>query len=574
MSSVLSGSRLFFDKLWQRLTRDPLSMLRRARRFLASPAGVLSVVDVWRTASRISAQYEVWLASHSPDADALRAQAEVAGSLPYQPLISILVPVYNTDERWLLAALDSVRAQTYSNWELCLADDASTAPHVRPVLEAHRDADPRIKVVFRDQSGHISAASNSALALATGEYIGLLDHDDELAPDALYEVVRQLNDHPEADLVYSDEDKIDTDGQHTEPYFKPDWSPALLLNMNYITHFAVLRHELVVRVGGFREGYEGSQDHDLFLRVTEQTSHVYHIPRVLYHWRKIRASAASIGDAKSYAYDASVRAVADAAQRRNLPAEVEPGLYPPFARVRYRIGGAPLVSVITRGQPPSPALQRRTAYQPVEFVTSSRGSLREALAAGVASARGEYLLFMNPGLVPADDEWLTALLEHAQRPGVGCVGPKIVDRRGRIRYAGLVVRPHERPGSAVAGITDVPHILFVANGYKDAVREVSAVTAACMMVERGRYEEAGGFDPAYSEYLFDADLCLRLSERGYTSIYTPYAKLTADDPGRRDDTSEARDREIFDRRWHYQSEIFYSPHLMFGKDAFGLAADG
>lgn len=572
MPSVLSGSRLFFDKLWQRLSRDPLSMLRRARPYLASPAGLLSVVDVWRTANRISAQYKAWLALHAPDAGTLHAQAQAVGYLSYQPLISVLVPVYNTDERWLRAAIDSVLAQTYRNWELCLADDASTAAHVRPMLEACRDADPRIKLVLRPEGGHISAASNSALALATGEYIALLDHDDELAPDALYEVVRLLNDHPEADLIYSDEDKIDADGQHTEPYFKPSWSPSLLLNMNYITHFAVLRRELVVRVGGFRAGYEGSQDHDLFLRVAEQTSNVYHIPRVLYHWRKIRASAASIGDAKSYAYDASVRAVADAAKRRGLRAGVEPGLYPPFARVRHRIDGRPRVSVIIPEESPALALQRKTAYQPVEFVTAHGGSLREALSAGAARARGDYLLFVSLDLVPGDADWLTALLEYAQLPGVGCVGPKIIDNRGRIRHAGLVVRGGHRPHTALDGVTDVPHILFVANGYKDAVREVSAVSAACMMVEHGRYEDAGGFASAYANSLFDTDLCLRLRQRGYTSIYTPYAKLITKTAASANTIPSLREQATFSERWHAHREMYYSPHLTSGPETFGLRA--
>lgn len=570
MPEVLSGSRLFLDKLWKRLTHNPLSLLERAQRYTVSPGGLLSLVNVWRTASRVSAQYAEWLTDHMPNGDDLQKQVRSLANLRYKPTVSILVPVHNTDERWLRDALNSVFSQTYPHWELCLADDASTAGHVRPILQEYRALDSRVKVIFRRQGGHISAASNSALSLASGDFIALLDHDDELAPNALYEVVKLLNEHPDADLIYSDEDKIDVNGHHTEPYFKPGWSPSLLLNMNYITHLAVLRRQLVLEVGGFRDQFVGSQDHDLFLRVSEHTTRIFHVPQVLYHWRKIETSAASLGEVKSYAYSASLAAVEDAVARRGMTAEVEIGSYPPFIRVKHKIIEQPLVSIIIPEPSIPTSLRRKTAYEHVEYITADGCSPSEALATGAIQATGDFLLFMRSGLVPATDSWLTALLEYAQLQGVGCVGPKIVHRRnGTVHHAGLVVRQEADPGSAVFAVSDVPHILFMINGYKDAIREVSAVSVNGMMIKRARYDSVGGFNTTFKESFFDVDLCLRLQLHGFSSIYTPYSTLLTAEHSRWS-YSHHQDQRLFSRYWGSQKESYYSSHLACGQDTFGI----
>jgi hypothetical protein len=237
--------------------------------------------------------YELWQRRHRLTAqDCNRIRREI-NELPYKPLISILLPVYNTDEIWLRRCLDSVLAQLYPHWELCIADDASTAKDIRRVLEKYRARDKRIRVVFREVNGHISAASNSALSMAIGDYIALLDHDDVLTPDALYEIASLVNQQPEADMIYSDEDKIDVQGRRHSPFFKPDWSPDTFLSLMYTCHLGVYRTALVRHIGGFREGFEGSQDYDLVLRLTEHTERICHIPKVLYHWRSIPESSAA-----------------------------------------------------------------------------------------------------------------------------------------------------------------------------------------------------------------------------------------------------------------------------------------
>jgi len=258
--------------------------------------------------------YAEWIAQHDTlgETDRRRLQSALA-ALPSQPLISLLMPTYNSPERWLREAVDSIRSQIYPRWQLCLVDDASTAPHVRPILEALAREDDRIRLSFRDDNGHISAASNDALGMAEGEFVGLVDHDDLLAPHALALVAIEIACHPEADLIYSDEDKIDLDGRRFGPYFKPDWNPDLMRCQNMISHFGVYRTGLAKQVGGFRRGYEGSQDWDLALRVIDASdaSRIRHLPYVLYHWRTVPGSTSTSVDAKSYAIDAGRKAVGD-----------------------------------------------------------------------------------------------------------------------------------------------------------------------------------------------------------------------------------------------------------------------
>jgi len=273
--------------------------------------------------------YQLWIerfdAWSTDDLATLRGQLR---SFRLKPRISVIMPVYNTDPRWLRRAIDSVLAQIYPHWELCISDNASTLSEVRDVLERYSSEEPRIRVIFRSTNGHISVNSNTALTLATGEFIALMDSDDELPPHALFWVAKEINDHPAVDLIYSDEDKIDTSGKRYEPYFKPDWNPALILSQNFFSHLGIYRRALVEQVGGFREGYEGSQDHDLVLRCADSTSlsSIRHIPRILYHWRSVPGSTASTRgiDAKPYARDAGVRSIEDHLARKNIKARVVP----------------------------------------------------------------------------------------------------------------------------------------------------------------------------------------------------------------------------------------------------------
>jgi GT2 family glycosyltransferase len=502
----------------------------------------------------LNLQYEVWLQLHHLTDANLEGMRRATRDLPYQPLISILTPVYETDEALLRSAIESVRAQVYGKWELCLVDDGSRSPHVKSVLDEYAAMDPRIRVEHLPQNQGIAEASAQALQMATGEFAGLLDHDDELSPDALFEVAKLLSHNRDVDLIYSDEDKIDAKGHRLEPFFKPEWSPDLLLSMNYITHFAVLRRCLLSEVGGFRRGYDGSQDYDLLLRFTEQTNRIAHIPKVLYHWRRVGGSVAISPHVKSYAHEAGRRALEDALERRGAAASAD-GLDAGRYRVRYRLEGTPLVSIIIPTRDASHLLQQclqsiehKTAYERYEVIILDNESSDPATARyfetiavkhrvyrvpgdfnfsainnfGVSMASGDFLLFLNNDVQVSEAGWLGAMLEQAQRAEVGAVGAKLLYPDGRIQHAGIVLGLLGGTGHAFRfQRPDEPGY----HSFSDVVRNCSAVTGACMMVRRRVFEEIGGFDPRFKVAYNDVDLCLRLRQRGYLVVYTPFAVL-------------------------------------------------
>jgi SAM-dependent methyltransferase len=290
-------------------------------------------------------QYELWVERHRLTAQNVAAMKAELETFAYTPVISIVTPVYNTDAAWLRRAVESVREQIYPHWELCLVNDGSSRPHVREILDEYVAIEPRVWVEHLPRNHGIAGASSHGLGLATGEFVALLDHDDELPPEALFEVAKRLNEDRDLDLIYTDEDKLAPDGRRVEPFFKPDWSPDLLLSMNYITHLSVFRRSLLGEIGGFRLGLDGSQDYDLLLRFTERARRIAHIPKILYHWRKSRGSVAASTVAKPLAYEAGRRAIEDAVRRRGYEARVEPVL-PGVYAVRYKVTGAPLVSII------------------------------------------------------------------------------------------------------------------------------------------------------------------------------------------------------------------------------------
>ena len=426
----------------------------------------------------LNAEYPVWLARRTPSESDLARMRIEGENLPYRPVISLVVPVYNTPEEYLSLMVDSVMAQTYDKWELCLADDASTAPHVRPFLDRLARRDPRVKVAHLPRNQGISAASNAALALATGEFIGLLDHDDVLAPSALFEVVRALNDAPATDLIYSDEDKVDDTGEERwDPFFKPDWSPDLLLSMNYVCHFGVYRRSLVEAIGGFRPEYDGSQDYDLVLRFTERTDRIVHLPSILYSWRAIPGSAARDMMAKPYALDAARRAIDDALRRRGVAGRVEPGYSLGQWRVRYDLRGQPAVTlVIPAGgnmkclQPCLESVLERSTYSNLHVLVTddSDGTavadLCRALGrrdprlryrrfrlkpfnysainnSAVSLVDTPYVVLLNDDITVITPDWVEAMLEHAQRPEVGVVGAKLLYPDRSLQHAGVILGP-------------------------------------------------------------------------------------------------------------------------------------
>jgi GT2 family glycosyltransferase/SAM-dependent methyltransferase len=516
--------------------------------------------------------YHEWLRRREPDNDELVRMRLRCEAWARRPLISIIMPVYNPEASWLDEAIASVTEQVYPDWELCIADDCSTKSHVREILERAAAADSRIRVEFRTRNGGIGAASNTALSLATGEFVGFLDHDDLLRPHALYEVVGYLLDNEDVDFVYSDEDKLLTSGELGEPFFKPDWSPDLLLAANYLCHFSVARRTLLDTIGGYREGYDGSQDYDLFLRATEKARRVGHIAKMLYAWRQVPGSAALSTSGKPYAYLAGQRAIADAMRRRHTEARVEPGAYLGWYHVRYRIQGEPLVSVIipTRDRLQLlracvDSLAAKTTYPNLEIVIVDNNSVEpETLAwlehapyrvvrhpgyfnysrivnRAVAQTRGDHVMLLNNDIEVITPEWVEAMLEQSQRPEVGAVGCRLLYPDGSAQHEGIVI-----------GYADVP----AANvdwgryfGLGDAIRDASAVTGACMMFRRQVFDKLEGFDETLRVSYNDVDFCLRLGQHGYRVIYTPLAELYHQESATRRTLNPTEDLRIFTGRW-------------------------
>ena len=540
--------------------------------------------------------------------------SEAVESFRYKPLISVILPVYNTPEDFLREAIQSVIDQVYPYWELCIADDASTRSSIQSILAEYQEKDSRIKVVFRTQNGHISASSNSALELATGEFIALLDHDDVLTPDALYEVVHLLNQHPEADMIYSDEDKLNEKGQFASPFFKPDWCPDSFLSRMYTCHFGVYRRELVNQIGNFRIGYEGSQDYDLVLRLTEKTDYIFHIPKVLYHWRIHSESAASGTEAKPYAYQAGLTALQDAIDRRGEKGIVQqvqgfPGHY----IVRYEIKEYKQVSIIIPTRDLGELLDRclesiftKSTYPNYEVILIDNGSVEDYTHQvitkwkekessrfkcyrldipfnysklnnyAVSQAKGDYLLFLNNDTEIITSDWIEAMVEQAQRPSIGAVGALLLYPDNTIQHAGVLL--------GVGGIAGHGHKYFpkVDGGYFNQIvsmNNYSAVTGACLMCRREVFEKVGQFDEQLAVAFNDVDLCLKIFSQGYHNICLPHVVLYHHESKSRgsDETAEKRNRfeqetELIRQRWKaiLKHDPCYNPHLSRTKPNYSI----
>jgi GT2 family glycosyltransferase len=544
----------------------------------------------------------------------LGALGQRAHAIVDAPLISMVVPVYRTPEPWLRRCLDSVLSQVYANWELCIADDASPDPHVARVLREYAARDPRIKLCLREVNGHISEASNSALAMATGDFIGLLDHDDELRPHALLEMAEALTAHPDVGLLYSDEDKIDGDGRRFQPNFKPDWNYDLLLSQNYVCHFTVIRADLVRDVGGFRAGLEGSQDHDLVLRCIERLrpAQIRHIPRILYHWRAVEGSTALSRDAKDYAADAGLRAVGDHLQRVGARAVASPLPHGHY-RVSWQLADpAPRISIIIPTRDRAALLRAcvesildRTAYDDYEIVVIDNQSsepealqyleeLRDRPMVRVLSygapfnysainnwtasqCDGELLCLLNNDIEVYSSGWLAEMAGHAMRSGVGAVGAMLYYPDRTIQHAGVVL--------GVGGVANhaFQHQPAGAPGFCAralVTQNLSAVTGACLMVRRALYLEVDGLDERLAVAFNDIDFCLRLRQAGYQNVWTPFAELYHHESASRgiDDTPDKRQRfvsevELMQSRWgeQLQRDPAYNPNLSLDRECYELA---
>jgi len=523
------------------------------------------------------------------------------------PRFSILTPVFDTPADVLAAMLKSVRRQRFGDWELCLVDDRSTQPHVREMLAAAQRADPRVRVLEREQNGGIVAASNDALAMAEGEFLALLDHDDALHPDALVHVDAALTASPEADYVYTDEDKIDRAGHHQAPFFKPDWSPERMRTQMYTCHLSVLRRDLVEAVGGFDPEFEGSQDWDLVLRVTERARQVLHVPRVLYHWRTLETSTAGGGEeAKPWAFEAGTRAIQAHCDRIGLPAQAErdedwPGVY----HLRPRLRKQPLVSIVI----PTAGQSREVRYEPIVLVEHCLASilatstyenfeivcvhdgatdgatlerLRELggerlrlvederpfnfsarINRGVVHSKGEQLLLLNDDMEVVTPEWIERMVMYAELPGVGAVGGRLLLEDGRLQHTGILFENGGYPGHIYHGFAGE------FNGYSNNVlvaQNYLAVTGACMMTPRSVFEEVGGFSTTFPLNYNDMDYCLKLRASGRRAVYDPDTVLHHFESSSRSTEVEDWEKEQLLARWLPMTIVDPStnPHLRHG----------
>jgi len=558
--------------------------------------------------------YERWRREHGTRPSDLMRMRALLDVLPMRPHISIVMATFNTPSSFLREAIESVIDQIYPDWQLCIADDASTARHVRVILDEYSARDPdRIKVLYRPENGHISHASNSALQLATEEYVGFLDHDDLLTPEALFEIALLLNQRPDADIVYSDEDKIDDNRTLRDPYFKPDWSPDTFMSRMYTCHFSVYRRTLVESVGRLRPGFEGSQDWDLMLRASERTNKIYHVPRVLYHWRMHDRSTALSAAAKPYATSAAMRALEEALERRSEPGtvlEVEncPGTF----LVRYAIRERKKVSIILPTRDHGDDVERclrsifkMTTYGDFEVLLIDNGSTdRSSLDTferwrkhesrlrvlrydvpfnfskinnfGVSESTGDYVLLLNNDTEVLSADWLEAMVEQAQRQTIGAVGPLLLYPDRTIQHAGVVI--------GIGGVAGHSHKHFpvTAVGYFQALSSVTnyaAVTGACLMVQRAKFLEVGGLDEELAIAFNDVDFCLKLIAAGYRNIYLPHVKLYHFESKSRgyETTKEQiarfeRETETMIDRWHTDSvpDPYYSPNLTLQLEDFSF----
>ncbi len=515
-------------------------------------------IGVADTAAARRRQYRRWLDLHTPTAGDLAVMRRESEALTNPLVISLVMPVHNPEQAWLEAAIGSVLSQAYPHLELCVADDASTQRHVRAVLD-RAAGDARVRVTYREQRGGIAAASNSALALARGEYVGFIDHDDVLRPHALFAMAGYISEHPDADLVYSDEDKLGTDGAFGAPTFKPDFSPDRLLAENYINHFTVVRRTVAAAVGGFREGFDGSQDHDLVLRVSEQAAHVGHVADVLYAWRMVAGSTAVSAAYKPLAQDAGRRAVTDALHRRGLDGHVDlgpsPGLYIP----RYTVRGAPDVDVIVvapneaDGEECRTNLERLSRYAVRQVRVALAGpNTAASVNAAVRGGEAQHIVIVDSSVRVITADWIEVLLELSQREDIGAVGPRLHFPDGAIAHEGMIIG---RLGLANS-----------VNQHLHVIKEMAAVSSACLMTRRAVFEEAGGFDETYRRTLFDVDYCMRVRVLGRRILCTPLAALTWGDAARAGVVgTTGSDARAFAQRWGDVGELedpYLNPNVL------------
>ena len=545
--------------------------------------------------------YEAWLARHKVDKRTLRRQKHAA--FAQKPLISIVIPLYCTPLPYLKELLESVRRQSYENWQLCLAD-GSPDDKAKEFIEKHYGREKRIVYRKLEENGGISVNTNEAVALATGEYLMLCDHDDTLEPDALYEIVKAINDTG-ADVLYTDEDKVSMDGQHYfDPNFKPDFNLFRLRENNYICHIFVVKKSLTDETGLLRSEFDGAQDFDFILRCCEKAQKITHIPKVLYHWRCHMDSTAADPSSKAYAYEAGRKAVREHYQRLGIDAKVEMTERPGWYRSHVKVQGNPLISVIIPNKDHTDDLElclfsmtRKSTYRNYEILIVENNSEKEETFEyykklpdrypkarvltwekefnysainnfAAKEAKGEYLLFLNNDVEILTPDWMEEMLQNCQQEDVAAVGAKLYYPDDTIQHAGVVLGLGGIAGHIMCRTSREDPGYF---GRMISVQEISAVTAACMMVKKSDFDAVGGLDETFQVAFNDIDLCMKFRAAGKKIIFTPYAELYHYESKSRglEDTPEKQfrfDKEVkrFQEKWAQQLEMgdpYYSPNL-------------
>ena len=532
------------ERIMRELRRIPENLGRAARR------KDVSVVEKSPAPETAIDRYARWMAQHEPDAAALEMQRASVATLPVQPKISFLLPTHNTPTAFLDELLASLCAQTYGNFEICAVDGGSSEKTTIECLTNWQKREPRLRVEFLPENLGIAENTNRALALATGDFVTCIDHDDRLPPFALYELVRAIARHPEGDIFYSDEDRLSADGQRHSPFFKPEWSPEYLLSSMYLGHLTVYRRDLVARVGEFRREFDLSQDYDFALRATEQAREICHVPHILYHWREHPASGSAGG--KPEARKTNLAALAAAMERRGLAAEIME--YPAANRVRLKISQWPKVSIVIptdsalRGQFCVEELPKMTSYPDYEVVIVTNSALAEQLEIiapkrpvfrfvrydqafnfsekcnlGARAAAGERLIFMNDDVESGQPDWIQNLIEPLENPAVGAVSPKLLYETGKIQHAGLVTGVRGLVGTAChQWPADSPNY----TNFAQSMRDVSALSAACLAMRSEDFFSVGEFDAVNTPIAHsDLDLCFKIRDAGLRCVYTPFVTM-------------------------------------------------
>ncbi len=557
--------------------------------------------------------YRAWLKRHTPSGQVLRMQRE--HKFEFSPKISIVVPLYKTPEKYLAEMIESVRSQTYGNWELCLSDGSGENSPIEQVLKQYEEKDHRIRVVYNKEPLQISDNTNEALKITTGDYIAFADHDDMLAPDALYECVKVLNQDSDTEIIYTDEDKVDMNGRDNfMPNFKSDFNLDMLRCTNYICHLFVVKRNIYEAAGMLNSEYDGAQDYDFVLRCIERSSRIKHIPKILYHWRAHKDSTAENPESKNYAYAAGRKAIQAHYDRTGIQADAYETEYKGFYRSKYRITEQPLISVIIPNKDHIAdlekciaSLEERNTYKNLELVIVENNSEQEETFAyykkleeknpkvkvvywegkefnyssinnfGVEQASGEYLLFLNNDTELVNMDCIEELLGYCQRSDVGAVGARMYYEDGTIQHAGVIIGLGGVAGHAFSRASHEDPGYF---GRIIIAQNYNAVTAACMLTKKPVFHEVGGFDEKFAVAFNDVDLCLRIRKAGYLIVYNPYAELNHYESKSRgyEDTPEKVKRfnseiGLFEKRWKNilnNGDPYYNPNLTLEEGNFGL----